>query len=51
MGECDGLRDLEEGFQRAGGAVQFGEDRVSGGAPLMYCDIEVDCEGGVLDGW
>ena len=51
MGEGDGLRDLEERFQRAGCAAQDGDYIVVGGAPLLYCDVEVDCEGGVLDGW
>ena len=51
MGEGDVLQDLKEGGQRAGDAAQVGEDVVAGGAPLLDCDVEVDCEGGVLDGW
>ena len=51
MVEGDGLRDLEEGGQRSDSAAQAGEDTVAGGAPLLDRDIEVDCEGGVLDGW
>ena len=51
MGEGDGLRYLEERGQRAGCAAHASEDRVAGGAPLLYFDVEVDCEGGVLDGW
>ena len=51
MGKGDGLRNLEERYQRAGCAAQASEGRVVGGAPLLDCDIEVDCEGGVFDGW
>ena len=51
VGEGDGLRYLEERGQRAGCAAHASEDRVAGGAPLLYFDVEVDCEGGVLDGW
>ena len=49
--EGDGLRDLEEIGQRYVCAAQAGDYRVAGGAPLLCCDVEVDCEGGVLDGW
>ena len=51
MGECDVLRDLKERGQISGCAAQDSEDRVSGGAPLLDCDPEFDCEGGVLSGW
>ena len=51
MVEGDEMRDLEERGQRAGCANQSGEDRVACGAPLPNRDVEVDCEGGVLDGW
>ena len=45
------MQDLKEGGQRSGGAAQVGEDRVAGGAPRLDFDVEVDCEGGILDGW
>ena len=51
MGEGDRMQYLEEGGQRADGAAHFDEDRVAGGAPLLDCEVEVYCEGGVLDGW
>ena len=47
----DELQNLENKGQRAGCAAQSGEDRVEGGAPFPDGDVEVDCEGGVLDGW
>ena len=45
------MRDLEERGQISGCAAQAGEDRLAGGAPLLDRDVEVDCEGGVLDYW
>ena len=51
MGEGAELQDLEEEGQRAGCAAHYREDRLSGGSPLMYCDVKVYCEGGVLVGW
>ena len=45
------MQDLEERGQRAGCDAQSDEDIVKGGAPLLDFDVEVDCEGGVLDGW
>ena len=50
MVEGDGLRVLEYRSQRAGCAAQYSEDRVVGRSPLLYHGVEVDCEGGVLDG-
>ena len=51
MEEGDGLRDLEERDHRSVCAAQADTDRVLGGAALMDHDVEVNCEGGVLDGW
>ena len=51
MVEGDGLQDLEDRGQRSGSNTQAGEVRLVGGAPLMYHDVEVYCEGGVLDSW
>ena len=45
------LRDLKDRGQISGCAAQADKDRVAGGLPLLYCDIEVDFEGGVLYGW
>ena len=51
MGEGAELQDLEEEGQRAGCAAHYREDRLSGGSPLMDCDVEVYCEVGVFVGW
>ena len=45
------MQELEEIGKRSGCAAQEGKYRVAGGAPLLDCDVEVDCEGGVLDCW
>ena len=49
--EGDVLRCLEERGQRAVCATQGNEDKVKDEVPLLDCDIEVNCEGVVLDGW
>ena len=51
MGDSYRLKYLEEIVQRDGCASHAGEDRVSGVEPLLDCDVEVDCEGGVLVCW
>ena len=49
VGEGDGQPYLKERGQRAGCAAQASEYIVAGGAPLMDCDVEVYCDGVVLD--
>ena len=50
MGEGDRLRDMEGRGQRSVCVDHASDDRVTGGATLLDHAVEVDCEGGVLDG-
>ena len=50
MEEGDGLLDLEDRVHKYSCAAQAGEDRVAGGAPLLDCDVKVNCGVDVLDG-
>ena len=49
MGDSYILQYLEKRVHRSECATQTFEDKVVGGAPLLDRDVEVDCEGGILD--